>query len=163
VDGRGETLAAVGIGTNLGDRAAVVRFAVDRLRRLGNVRASGVYETEPVGPIGQGRYLNAAAVLETGLGARALLGALLEIEREAGRDRRVEARWGPRVLDLDLLLFGDAVIDEAGLVVPHARMHERRFVLEPLSEVGGELVHPVLGETVGVLLDRLVAGEGVPV
>jgi 2-amino-4-hydroxy-6-hydroxymethyldihydropteridine diphosphokinase len=152
--------AAVGIGTNLGDRAGMVRFAFDRLGGLGVVREGCVIETEPVGPAGQGRYLNSAGLVRTRLGARELLAGLLEIERAAGRERSASERWGPRELDLDLLLYGDAVIDEPGLCVPHPRMHERRFVLEPLAGVGGWMVHPVLGVRVSALLGRLAPGDG---
>ncbi len=126
--------AAVGLGSNLGDREAHLRAAVAGLAGLGDVVAvSSLYETAPLGGVPQAPYLNAVAVVATVLPARAFLDGLLELERAAGRERR--ERWGPRTLDCDLLLHGDAAIDEPGLRVPHPRLTERRFVLEPLVEV----------------------------
>jgi 2-amino-4-hydroxy-6-hydroxymethyldihydropteridine diphosphokinase len=151
-------ICAVALGSNLGDRHAHLDDAVSRLRTiLDNLTISRYYETDPVGGPGpQPLYLNAAAVGETTRSARAMLAALLEIERERGRTRPfVNA---PRTLDLDLILFGDAVIDEPGLVVPHPRFRERRFVLEPLAEISPELVDPVTGLTVGELSRRLLRG-----
>jgi 2-amino-4-hydroxy-6-hydroxymethyldihydropteridine diphosphokinase len=122
---------AIGLGANLGDRRATLSGAAASLGTLGERTAvSPLYETAPVGGPPQPHYLNAVVVLETPLGPRALLDRLLALEREAGRTRG--RRWGPRLLDLDLLLFGDREIDEPGLRVPHPRMGERRFVLEPL-------------------------------
>ncbi len=155
--------ACIGLGSNLGDRRANLDEA---LRLLGEeasvrvVRVSSYHETEPVGgPPGQGRYLNGATVVETGLGARKLLEVLLGIEARLGRERKVH--HGPRTVDLDLLLYGQEVIDDRkgipGLVVPHPRMHERLFVLRPLSEVAPLAVHPGLGSTVQDLLGRLEA------
>src|SRR5262245_5749475 len=104
------TAAAIALGSNLGDRAAHMAAGFDGIARLGMLVArSGVIETAPVGPVAQGPYLNAAAVVRTELAARELLAALLEIERTHGRDRAKEQRWGPRTLDLDLLLYGDAI------------------------------------------------------
>lgn len=146
------------LGSNLGDRASHLRAAVAALRSLPDselVAVSEPLETAPVGPIPQGAYLNAAAVLRTRLSARALLGHLLRIERELGRDRSREQRWGPRTLDLDLLVFGDAVISEPGLTIPHPRMHERRFVLEPLARVAPGMKVPPSGRTVAELLGEL--------
>ena len=115
---------------------------------------SSAYETEPVGvEAGQPMYLNAAAVGETSLTARALLEVLLDIERAGGRRRPYPG--AARTLDLDLLLFGDTIIDEAGLVVPHPRMRERAFVLEPLAEVAPELRDPVTGQSIAALLREL--------
>ena len=129
--------AYVGLGANLGDRETTIRTAVDRLRReprIDVVAVSALRETEPVGPVPQPRFLNGAVVVETSLEPRALLGRLLAVERELGRTRE-GPRFGPRTIDLDLLLYGEAVIDEPGLSVPHPRLHERRFVLEPLAAV----------------------------
>lgn len=155
--------AWVAIGSNLGDRAGYVASALASLDRLAGtsvVAESRVIETEPVGPIGQGAYLNAVVEVETGLAPSALLRCLLRIEAEHGR-RRGE-RWGPRTLDLDLVLYGpEVVIEEGGLTVPHPRLAERFFVLEPLCEIGSGLVVPTLGRTVRELCDELREVMGV--
>lgn len=148
--------AYVAIGTNLGDRDAHLALALRRLAALPDtelVAVSPVYETDPVGPPPQGPYLNAAVHLRTRLAPRALLDALLAIEQEAGRVRGV--RDAPRTLDLDLLLYGDQVLDEPGLVVPHPRLAERPFVLEPLTAIAPTLVHPTRGETIATLAARV--------
>jgi len=150
-------VAYIGLGANLRDRRANILAATDLLRqapRVASVSLSSLYETEPAGgPAGQGMYLNAAARVETDLDASALLAVLLDIEARLGRQR--SEKWGPRTIDLDLLLFDDQVIDTPALTIPHPRMHERRFVLEPLAEIGGNAVHPVLRLTIQQLLDRL--------
>jgi 2-amino-4-hydroxy-6-hydroxymethyldihydropteridine diphosphokinase len=135
-------LVFIGLGSNLGDRAENLRTSLERLEALGRVRASAVRETDPVGVLDQPKFLNAVAALETELAPRELLERLLEIERDLGRDRSREGRWGPRTIDLDLLLYGAEVIDEPGLTVPHPRLAERKFVLEPLYELDPELVLP---------------------
>jgi 2-amino-4-hydroxy-6-hydroxymethyldihydropteridine diphosphokinase len=135
-------LAYIGLGTNLGDRELNLRRALERLEKLGPVRASSIRETDPVGVTDQPRFLNAAAELATELAPAELLERLLEIERELGRDRATERRWGPRLIDLDLLLFGEETIDEPGLTVPHPRLADRRFVLEPLCELNEDLTLP---------------------
>jgi 2-amino-4-hydroxy-6-hydroxymethyldihydropteridine diphosphokinase len=135
-------LAYIGLGTNLGERELNLRRALERLEELGSVRASSFRETEPVGVTDQPKFLNAAAELATDLPARELLERLLGIERELGRDRATERRWGPRVVDLDILLFGEEAIDEPGLTVPHPRLADRRFVLEPLCELNEDLTLP---------------------
>jgi len=146
--------AWIGLGSNVGDRREYLRAALSGLRRCGEPRrASSLYETEPVGLKEQGAFLNAVACIETALPPRALLDALLGIELEQGRTRRV--RFGPRTLDLDLLFYGEAVMDEPGLRLPHPRLHERRFVLAPLCEAAPNLVHPLLRLTAGELLERL--------
>jgi len=122
---------------------------------------SDFVETAPHGPPGQRPYLNAAAALHSRLEPGPLLAQMLAIEAAHGRDRAGEQRWGPRPLDLDLLLYGDLVIDEPGLVVPHPRLHERPFVLVPLAQIAPEAVHPVLGLTVRSLRDRLPGPCGV--
>ena len=131
--------AYVGLGSNLGDREATLRAAVEQLAATPGVElvaVSSLRETDPVGPItDQPRFLNGAAAVETRLSARALLDRLLEVEAALGRTRDGPA-GGPRTVDLDLLLYGDEQIDEPGLQVPHPRLHERRFVLEPLAELG---------------------------
>jgi 2-amino-4-hydroxy-6-hydroxymethyldihydropteridine diphosphokinase len=152
--------AFVGLGSNLGEREVTLRAAIGRLRGLPDVeviQVSSLRDTEPVGPVDQPRFLNGAVELETGLTARALLGALLELERAFGRDRSAGAPHGPRTLDLDLLLYGAETIDEPLLNVPHPRLHERRFVLEPLAELDPDLEVPGQGP-VQTLLARLDSG-----
>jgi 2-amino-4-hydroxy-6-hydroxymethyldihydropteridine diphosphokinase len=124
-------LAYVGLGSNLGDRESLIRQAADL---IGARRLSTIRETEPWGNEQQPRFLNAAAELETVLSPRQLLDHLLDVERRLGRER-IGPRWGPRTIDLDLLLYGDVAVDEPGLIVPHPLMLERLFVLEPLAEL----------------------------
>jgi 2-amino-4-hydroxy-6-hydroxymethyldihydropteridine diphosphokinase len=143
--------AWIGLGSNLGDRRGHLRAAFEELKLFGQViRASSLYETEPVGFTEQGAFLNAAICLETRLPPRALMDELLRIE--AGRGRTRGLRNGPRTLDLDLLFYDDAVVEEPGLVLPHPRLHERRFVLVPLCELAPRLLHPVLKRELGGLL-----------
>jgi 2-amino-4-hydroxy-6-hydroxymethyldihydropteridine diphosphokinase len=133
--------AAVGLGSNLGDRAAHVAAGVSALAGAGVVVAvSSLYETAPIGGPEQGPYLNAVAVVDTDLTPHELLALGLEAERAAGRERR--ERWGPRPLDVDILLFGDQEIATSDLTIPHPRMTERRFVLEPLLEVWPDAALP---------------------
>jgi len=131
--------AYVGLGSNLGDRESIIRSAVERLRTAASVEVlavSTLRESEPVGPVtDQPTFLNGAVALDTSLSARELLALLLAVEAEFGRTRNGPP-GGPRTLDLDLLLYGDERIDEPGLQVPHPRLHERQFVLEPLAELG---------------------------
>jgi 2-amino-4-hydroxy-6-hydroxymethyldihydropteridine diphosphokinase len=153
-------LAAVALGSNLesrfGDREANLREAVRRIESLGEVRAvSSFYDTAPVGYREQPRFLNGAVLLETELGPQELMRRLLGVERAMGREREGAVAKGPRVIDLDLLLYGDWVLWAEDLILPHPRMEERRFVLEPLAEIAPGWVHPVLGVTVRELLDRL--------
>jgi 2-amino-4-hydroxy-6-hydroxymethyldihydropteridine diphosphokinase len=150
------TPAYVSLGTNLGDRAAHLDFAIRALDRLPDTRVdavSPIFETDPVGPPPQGAYLNAVARVATVLAPRALLDALLAIERDAGRERG--ARNAARTLDLDLLLYGDRLVDEPGLVVPHPRLAERAFILEPLAALAPALVHPRLGVSIASLAERV--------
>ena len=140
--------AFVGLGSNLGERETLIRLALDDLARLPDtsiVRASSLYDSEPVGESEQPAFLNAVVMLDTELSARRLLWNLLLIERRLGRVRT--RRWGPRTIDLDLLLYGDQRIDEADLTVPHPELTARAFVLVPLVELDPMLVHPVSGET----------------
>jgi len=152
--------AFVGLGSNLGDREATIRSAVEALGRLPEttVRAvSSLRDTAPVGYVDQPRFLNGAVELETGLAAPGLLAELLRIERELGRDRGDVPPQGPRTIDLDLLLYGDERIDEPGLEIPHPRLHERAFVLEPLAELDAGLFVPGRGP-VQALLSGLDSG-----
>ena len=140
------TRAYVGLGANIGPRETNLVRAVDRLRATDGIEVlavSQLRETEPVGVVDQPPFLNGAVELETALAPRELLDVLLEIERALGRVRH--ERWGPRTVDLDLLVYGDEIVDEPGLSVPHPRLHERRFALEPLSELAPELDVPGLG------------------
>jgi 2-amino-4-hydroxy-6-hydroxymethyldihydropteridine diphosphokinase len=147
------TRAAIGLGSNLGDRARHITDAVGSLSQAGSlVRVSSLYETAPVGGPEQGPYLNAVAVIETDLPIRDLLMRCLDIEKEHGRERR--ERWGPRTLDLDVLLYGEQVVTGPDLTVPHPRMAERRFVLEPLLEAWPNAVLPD-GTQVSGLLDAV--------
>ena len=144
----------------MGEREVKIRRAVDALGAEDEVRlvaVSELRETDPVGYEDQPKFLNGVAVVETTASARDLLSRLLGIERELGRDRASSERWGPRTIDLDLLLYGDHVIDEPGLRVPHPRLHERLFVLEPLAEVDPSLVVPGRGR-VSDLLAELESG-----
>ena len=137
--------AYVGLGSNLGEREATLWKALEGLGATEGIEVlavSSLRETDPVGVVDQPRFVNAAAALETSLSPRELLERLLDVERSLGRDRAVEERWGPRTLDLDLLLYGGESIDEPGLEVPHPRLTERAFVLEPLLELDPDLRLP---------------------
>jgi 2-amino-4-hydroxy-6-hydroxymethyldihydropteridine diphosphokinase len=134
-------LAYVGLGSNLGDRESLIRQAAEL---VGAVRLSSIVESEPWGYEHQPRFLNAVAELETVLAPRQLLDHLLDVERRLGRER-IGPRWGPRTIDLDLLLYDDLELDEPGLTLPHPRLHERRFALEPLAELAPDLVVPGRG------------------
>jgi 2-amino-4-hydroxy-6-hydroxymethyldihydropteridine diphosphokinase len=153
-------VAAIALGSNLaspfGERAANLTEALRRMEALGRVKAiSTFHDTEPVDYLDQPRFLNAAALLETTLGPEELMQSLLGIEREMGRSREGAISKGPRVIDLDLLLYGIRILSTADLTLPHPAMHERRFVLAPLSEIAPQMTHPVLKLTVMEMLQRL--------
>ena len=145
---------ALGLGSNVGDRRAHLESALHGLRaRMEVLAVSRFVATEPVAGPPQGGFLNAAALVETELRPRALLELSHQLEDAAGRQRGV--RWGPRTLDIDLLLYGDEVVDESDLVIPHPCLHERRFVLDPLAEIAPDWIVPRLNRTVGELRENL--------
>jgi len=149
-------IAFIGIGSNLRDPAVQCR---DAFRRIGAIpeirllRRSSLYRTEPVGPEDQPWFINAVAEIRTDLPPRKLFEALKGIERKMGRTDG--PRWGPRVIDLDLLLYGQKVVAEEDLVIPHPELQRRRFILEPLCELASYVIHPAFGVSVRGLLDRL--------
>jgi 2-amino-4-hydroxy-6-hydroxymethyldihydropteridine diphosphokinase len=150
------TRAYVGLGSNLGDRARTVLDAVDVLRAEEGVEVAGVsslIETDPVGFLDQPRFVNGVAALDTTLTAQALLTLLLEVEQRFGRSREAVPAQGPRTLDLDLLLYGDTELEEPGLRLPHPRLHERAFVLEPLAELAPGLRIPGRGSVEALLAE----------
>ncbi len=148
------------LGSNVGDRAANLRTAIEKLAEFGNVAAiSSFYETEPVGAGPQPWFLNCAVKLETEKMPRQLMAAILTLEQSMGRQRRQEK--APRTIDIDVLLFGSSVIELPTLTVPHSRLHERRFVLEPLAEIAPDARHPVFKRTIRELRDALPAGQQV--
>ena len=150
------TLAAIALGSNLGNREANLRAAMESMRSLGEVkRISTFHDTAPVGYLDQPRFLNAAVLLRTTLPPQELLQALLAIEQQMGRNRATAVPKGPRVIDLDILLYGDAVLDTPTLVLPHPQMHERAFVLKPLAEIAPGMMHPLLFCTVDQMLADL--------
>jgi len=137
--------AYIAMGSNLGDRHAYFARASELIAQLPQTTIecrSSIIETEPVGPGDQGAYLNGVVMVSTRLSPSELLEALLWIESSMGRDRANEVRWGPRVIDLDVLVFGEQIIDEPGLSIPHPRLHTRVFVLEPLCELAPDLRIP---------------------
>jgi 2-amino-4-hydroxy-6-hydroxymethyldihydropteridine diphosphokinase len=152
------TRAYIALGSNVGDRHATIVSAARALQDTDGIditAMSSIIETPPVGETRQGCYLNAVIELDTTLPPRPLLSRCLQIEADHGRDRTRERRWGPRPLDLDVLLWGDTVIDEPGLSIPHPRMYERLFVLGPLAEIAPALIHPVLGRSIQSLRESL--------
>jgi 2-amino-4-hydroxy-6-hydroxymethyldihydropteridine diphosphokinase len=160
--------AYLALGSNLGDREATIRSAIKALgvtRGIDVVRASSMHETDPVGPSNQDRYINAAVMVQTSLSPSDLLTASLDIEISHGRRRTEQARWTARTLDIDVLLYGDEIIDDAGpprLRVPHPHMAERSFVLDPLVEIASDVIHPILNKSIRSLLDQLRTAEYQP-
>ncbi|MHB8769736.1 MAG: 2-amino-4-hydroxy-6-hydroxymethyldihydropteridine diphosphokinase [Syntrophales bacterium] len=153
---RGGVTAFIGVGSNRGDSVGACRLAIQLLAETPHVRllrCSSLYRTEPVGPQDQPWFINAVAEIRTTLPARGLFTVLKETERRMGRTP--SEKWGPRLIDLDLLLYGQEVIAEADLRIPHPEMHRRRFVLEPLGEVASYAIHPAFGVSVRGLLERL--------
>jgi 2-amino-4-hydroxy-6-hydroxymethyldihydropteridine diphosphokinase len=150
-------IAYVALGSNLGDRAGNIANALRRMQASDGIHVEQVsrnYETPAVGgPAGSPDFLNAAARVQTTLNPDPLLRRLLSIERAMGRQRR--QKWEPRIIDLDLLLYGDETISQPDLIVPHPLLHERRFVLEPLAEIAPEVIHPVLRLPIRTLLENL--------
>jgi 2-amino-4-hydroxy-6-hydroxymethyldihydropteridine diphosphokinase len=149
----------LGMGSNLGDRSRVLEEAADLVARIPDtevVRLSSVYETEPWGRSGQRDFLNQVAEIRTGLGAAVLLEACRSIENRLGRVRK--SRWGPRTIDIDILYFDTAVIDEENLRIPHPAVAGRRFVLEPLAEIAPDWTDPLSGQTVAAMLEA--CGDG---
>jgi 2-amino-4-hydroxy-6-hydroxymethyldihydropteridine diphosphokinase len=150
------------LGSNVGDRAANLSSAIAGLRALGEVGAvSSFYETEPVEFTAQPWFLNCAVKLDTEKMPKQLLSGLLDIEQQMGRRRVREKKKGPRTIDIDILLFGNSIVETKGLTIPHPSMHERRFVLEPLAEIAGDVRHPVLKKTIRELRDALPMGQAV--
>jgi 2-amino-4-hydroxy-6-hydroxymethyldihydropteridine diphosphokinase len=153
-------LVYLSLGSNLGDREAQLRDAQTQLGAVGRVVAvSSFYETEPVEFTQQPWFLNCALALETSKTPQGLMAAILRIEQEMGR-RRVQEK-GPRPIDIDILLFDGMVVDSADLTIPHPALHQRRFVLEPLAEIAGEVLHPALKKTIRELRDALPPGQQV--
>jgi len=148
------------LGSNIGDRASNLNVAIARLGELGQVVAvSSFYETEPVGAVPQPWFLNCAVKLDTEKMPKQLMSAILALEQDLGR-RRTQNK-GPRTIDIDILLFGNAVVDTRGLTIPHPAMHERRFVLEPLAEIAPDARHPVFKRSVRELRDGLPMTQAV--
>lgn len=153
-------LVYLSLGSNIGDRAANLNIAIDRLRAFGKVLSvSSFYETEPVEFTAQPWFLNCAIALDTEKTPQQLLARILELEQQLGRKRL--RKKGPRSIDIDILLFGNSVIEEPGLTIPHPAMHKRRFVLEPLAEIASDVRHPVLERTIRELRDALPPGQSV--
>jgi 2-amino-4-hydroxy-6-hydroxymethyldihydropteridine diphosphokinase len=152
------TLVYLSLGSNLGEREHHLRDAIARLETEGRmVSVSSFYETEPVEFTDQAWFLNCAVALETTASPQQLITAILNMERDMGR-QRIQKK-GPRIIDIDILLFGDQIVDSPALTIPHPAMHHRRFVLEPLAEIAPEARHPALKKTIRELLQALPAGQ----
>ena len=153
-------LVYLSLGSNMGDPATNLNTAITGLRALGDVAAvSSFYETEPVELTAQPWFLNCAVKLDTEKMPKQLMSGILDLEKEMGRRR--QQNKGPRIIDIDILLFGSSIIETKGLTVPHPAMHQRRFVLEPLAEIAPDVRHPVFKRTVRELRDALPPGQAV--
>ena len=149
-------LVYIGFGSNIGDRLAHIQNAIHALSKTEGItlqKISSIYQTDPVGYETQAQFLNGVAAIQTDLPPLSLLHTLKDIEASVGRQHRI--RWGPREIDLDILMYGDLCFQTEKLVIPHPEMHLRRFVLAPLAEIAPDFVHPVLKETIQILLERL--------
>lgn len=158
-----ESQVFIALGSNLGDRELNLLRGVAELGKIAGARVvalSGFYETEAVGGPDQSDFINAVVQMETALPPRQLLAELQRIENEVFRRVRT-LRWGPRTMDLDILFYGALIMAEDDLTIPHPRLHERRFVLEPLAEIAPEFVHPLLNRSVAELLERVEGHERV--
>lgn len=158
-------LVYLGLGANLGKRIKTLEEAVKRLERhpgISVLKKSPYYETEPQGGPPQPRFINAVLSVETSLSPRELLGVVQGVEKALGRQRNAgnEERWGPRTIDIDILLYDNRIVEDEDLKIPHPMMHERRFVLEPLSDISPEFVHPVLKKAVSRLLEDVKDSYG---
>lgn len=146
-------IAFIGLGSNMGDKLANLKKAIEGLGKIQGTKVltvSSLYKTEPVGGVEQDWFVNVVAEVETGLTPRELLNALLSIEKNLGRVRDI--KWGPRIIDLDVLLYDDLVMDEEGLSIPHPYLHKRAFVLVPLAEIAPKVMHPKLKKTMSELM-----------
>ena len=149
-------VAYIGFGSNIGDRLTHIQNAIYALSKTEGItlqKISSVYKTDPVGYESQAHFLNGVAAIQTDLLPLSLLHALKDIETAIGRKHRI--RWGPREIDLDILIYGDMCLQTEKLVIPHPEMHLRRFVLAPLAEIAPDLVHPAFQETIHALLENL--------
>jgi 2-amino-4-hydroxy-6-hydroxymethyldihydropteridine diphosphokinase len=158
----GDMLVYIGLGSNLGDGIRNCRRAIEAIKsdpRNRLVQGSPFYRTDPVGKKDQNWFINGVIAVETSMAPGEFMEFLLSVENEMGRIR--EERWGPRIIDLDILFYGDQVLSEGGLRIPHPRLHERRFVLAPLKDIAPDWVHPVFHKTVSQILAELEPGEKV--